>query len=339
MTESVPFILNLEYEDEEKEIINFKKQESKKKYKKLILIVIIIFILIILIFCIKLFDPIPEFKNYSSVSELNNISKDMYPKRLLIFVVTSNIYLSTRAVDVVKTWQRHANILNPNLGIYVVLSVENNIPSRYNIPTLDYKKIPSTNYEDLYIKVFDSWTNVWKKYGEEFDYFMKADDDLFINVEKLGKIFNNTIYDSNKIEYFGFRDPDTPMCWGGPGYILSKAALRTIYPNIEKCKKTFRTGEDIALWQCIEYSYKLTYNKQFKGCSNLYNMKGTEFLALSENDFNWNYWNRSNETFKLSYAYKDLNWSFNNVLTIHSTKPKENKEITMLNLEKVYGYN
>lgn len=340
MMENDPLVTNLDYEESEE---NFNNNKKTKKYRKKVIHIICILIIICIINTIIYLiyhiefkeDPIPELRNYASYKEINRIKSNKYPKKLLIFAVSSEIYLKTRVVDVVKTWQRTANILNPELGIHVILSIENEIPKLYNIPVLD--NISSSNYNELYIKVFNSWKEVWNKYGYEYDYFMKADDDVFINIEKLGNVFNNSNYNPNKIEYFGFRDPDTPMCWGGPGYILSRGTLRIIYPNIEKCKNMFRTGEDIALWECINYSYKLIYDKQFEGCRDLHGMNGTEFLPLSENDERWQYWNKPNKTFTLSWTGNDKNWSFSNIITVHSTKPKNNENITMSKLNKLYG--
>lgn len=341
MVEYIPLIEILDYEENEEKINKVKKKYIKKT--TFIVCLLIIFLTNVLSYRIykkyeyseEINNPIPEFKKYASSEELNKLKINKYPKKILIFVVSSETYLTTRTIDVVNTWQRTANILEPELGIYVVISVESDIPKLYKIPILD--NISPSNYNDLYVKVFDSWKEVWDKYGNDFDYFMKADDDLFVKVRNLSYIFNNTSYDPNKIEYFGFYENNGFMCWGGPGYILSKAAVSLIYPNIEYCKKNFQTAEDIALSQCIDYSYKLTYNKKFEGCKNVHGMNGTEFLSLSENDFNWKYWNKPNEQFTLSWTGNNKKWSFNNIITVHSTKPKDNKNITMTNLNKIYN--
>jgi hypothetical protein len=342
MVEYIPLITNLDYEENEEKINEIvKNNQNQKRYiRKSIFIVCLLIILITNVLSYLIYknyknNPIPEFKNYASSEELNMLKKNKYPKKLLIFVVSSEPYLTTRTIDVVNTWQRTANILEPELGIYVVISIESDIPKLYGIPMLD--NISPSNYNDLYIKVFDSWKEVWDKYGYEFDYFMKADDDLFVKIRKLSHAFNNISYDPNRIEYFGFYENNGFMCWGGPGYILSRAAVRLIYPNIEYCKKTFQTAEDISLSQCIDYSYKLIYNKQFEGCKNIHGMNGTEFLSLSENDFNWKYWNNPNEQFTLSWTGNNKEWSFKDIITVHSTKPKDNKNITMQNLNQIYN--
>ncbi|RHZ43608.1 hypothetical protein Glove_979g4 [Diversispora epigaea] len=202
---------------------------------------------------------------------------------------------------------KHANIINPNLGISVVLASDALVPEEYNIPTLDYKQIPSENYQNLSLKVFEIFKIVWKNYGSRYDYFMKADDDVFIKIEKLSKTFFNTnsdLYDSESIEYFGYPDPyQKLMCWGGPGYIISRGTLRLIYPYLEFCENEFHYGEDISLYQCIEYVTKLlNKTSEFKGCQHLHNQSG---------------------------------WNFGNAITVHSLKPGNN--ITMRDLEERYG--
>lgn len=227
-------------------------------------------------------DPLAELKCYGSKEEIESISKNKYPAKLLIFVVTTKSYLKSRGVEVICTWMKHANIISPNLGINVVLAIDTLVPEKYNIPTLDYKQIPSENYENLSLKVFEIFKIVWENYGSRYGYFMKADDDLFIKIEKLSKAFlgnNSNLYNSESIEYFGCPDPTQKigeqMCWGGPGYIISRETLRLIYPYINFCKNEFHYGEDIVLHKCIEYVTKLlNRTNEFKGCQDLHNQPG-----------------------------------------------------------------
>eukprot|EP01103_Thecamoeba_quadrilineata_P015360 TRINITY_DN4832_c0_g1_i1.p1 TRINITY_DN4832_c0_g1~~TRINITY_DN4832_c0_g1_i1.p1 ORF type:complete len:337 (+),score=-1.34 TRINITY_DN4832_c0_g1_i1:27-1037(+) len=277
---------------------------------------------------------------YASAKQVYDISKHEYPTRILIFVTTTPEYLHTRGVNVICTWMRHANILNPNLGIRVVLAVDSNIPQQFNIPTLNIKRIPSTNYKQLPQKVFAAFTQVWEEYGH-YDYFMKADDDVFINVEKLSKIFHTNPYlNPNNIEYFGYYEPglDIPLCWGGPGYIFSRATLGHLYPYIQECEDKFRISEDISVWQCLNHA--TSQNKaKFVGCQHLYNSTGTEFMHLYPFDKNWNYWNDSQQEFTLDHDHHNIKWGFGKAVTIHSVKPEATypTDINMFDLERFYG--
>jgi hypothetical protein len=243
----------------------------------------------------------------------SNISKDSllswyYSKNILIYIVTSDIYLNTRIKAINNTWKKYVDN-HPELGIKVIIVSE----SYGNIP------VPKTSYNDLYIKVFNTLSGVWETYND-YKYFMKADDDLFINVENLFAYFYNK--DGNDIEFLGFKDPYDKMCWGGPGYVLSNKALNMIYPYIQDCINIFQNPEDIAVSQCLQYAYSKEYNNNiFFGCQNIDN-----FININEQKI-WNHWNESNYIFSIPFSNK--NTSFNDIITLHPFKSEKEIYPTM----------
>jgi len=65
-------------------------------------------------------------------------------------------------------------------------------------------------------------------------WYMKADDDSYVNVKTILKILEG--YDSNEIHYIGkvipWEKDNHNYCAGGVGYILSNAAMKKLYPRL-----------------------------------------------------------------------------------------------------------
>ncbi|KRX92882.1 Chondroitin sulfate synthase 1 [Trichinella pseudospiralis] len=101
------------------------------------------------------------------------------------------------------------------------------------------------------------------KYGDHFDWFLRADDDLYVKVEKL-EAFLVQLNSSQPmiIGQTGFGKPfeqgklgldiNQPYCMGGPGVLLSREALRRTAPHVHLCLADFRsTHEDVELSRCV----------------------------------------------------------------------------------------
>ncbi|OXU25276.1 hypothetical protein TSAR_010871 [Trichomalopsis sarcophagae] len=105
--------------------------------------------------------------------------------------------------------------------------------------------------------------HMWTAYGERFEWFLRADDDLYVRMDRLEKLLRSV--DSRKPEYIGQAgrgnseefgllslEYDENFCMGGPGVIFSRETLRRIVPHIKYClANLYTTHEDVELGRCV----------------------------------------------------------------------------------------
>uniref|UniRef100_A0A673NJD8 Hexosyltransferase n=1 Tax=Sinocyclocheilus rhinocerous TaxID=307959 RepID=A0A673NJD8_9TELE len=100
-------------------------------------------------------------------------------------------------------------------------------------------------------------------YLDQFEWFMRADDDVYIKSEKLESFLRSL----NSSEAFflgqtgmGARDelgklalePGENFCMGGPGVIMSREVLRRMVPHIRQClQEMYTTHEDVEVGRCV----------------------------------------------------------------------------------------
>ena len=102
-------------------------------------------------------------------------------------------------------------------------------------------------------------------YLDQFEWFVRADDDVYIKGEKLSKFLASV--NSSEMYYIersgtgikeekgklGLSDGKT-YCMGGPGVIISRATLAKVAPNISYClKNPYTSHEDTELGRCINH--------------------------------------------------------------------------------------
>ncbi len=84
---------------------------------------------------------------------------------------------------------------------------------------------------------------------KDWDFFVKTDDDAFVNFKKLNSLLSNI--DSNKDFYGGYFPKDAakhPFAGGGPGIILTRSALLKCWNNLEDIINLHPEGpEDVLL--------------------------------------------------------------------------------------------
>lgn len=100
-------------------------------------------------------------------------------------------------------------------------------------------------------------------FGDKYKFFMRADDDVFVNVDKLNKFLAN-LNSSEPIfvgqtgvgndKEFGqlnlnFKEN---FCMGGPGVIMSSKTLSLFASNVQNClKNLYSTHEDVEIGRCV----------------------------------------------------------------------------------------
>ncbi|CAF0791765.1 unnamed protein product [Adineta steineri] len=194
-------------------------------------------------------------KNSISISPINIPRVSEKKQLILIAVMTSKGFLTTRAPTVMRTWAKKVP------GDVIFFSSEG---SKTNDSSINLVSLPSVT--DTYPpqkKSFLMMKYIYDHYLNKFEWFMRVDDDVYIRTDNLEKLLRSI--DNRKPYYIGQPGMGTKeeygklalgenenFCMGGPGIILSRETLSRFVPNIKKCLKNFYTyHEDVELGRCV----------------------------------------------------------------------------------------
>lgn len=177
---------------------------------------------------------------------------------LFVGVMTANRYLATRAAAVHNTWARRVP------GRVVFYSSETSVrpPGVADLPLV---RLPTV--DDSYPpqkKSFLMLQHMWDNYGATYEWFMRADDDVYVRTDRLAALLRSV--DSRKPVFIGQAgrgnqeefgllslEYDENFCMGGPGVIMSRETLSRVVPHIKHClKNLFTTHEDVELGRCVQ---------------------------------------------------------------------------------------
>ncbi|GFO35771.1 chondroitin sulfate synthase 1, partial [Plakobranchus ocellatus] len=187
---------------------------------------------------------------------LSSSSSLLLEKDNFIFVgiMTAKKFIDNRGLASHRTW---AGTIN---GQVMFFSSEGST-SAYNVPV-----VALPNVDDRYPpqkKSFMMLKYMHDHYLHKFEWFMRADDDVFIKGHKL-EAFLRSINSSQplfigqagtgKAEELGKLSlaPDENFCMGGPGMIFSRETLRRVAPHISYCLRNLYTShEDVEIGRCV----------------------------------------------------------------------------------------
>ncbi|XP_026809414.1 LOW QUALITY PROTEIN: chondroitin sulfate synthase 1-like [Rhopalosiphum maidis] len=177
---------------------------------------------------------------------------------LFVGVMTANRYLATRAAAVHSTWARRVP------GRVMFYSSETSVrpPGAADLPLV---RLPTV--DDSYPpqkKSFLMLQHMWDNYGSAYEWFMRADDDVYVRPDRLAALLRSV--DSRKPVFIGQAgrgnqeefgllslEYDENFCMGGPGVIMSRETLARVVPHIKHClKNLFTTHEDVELGRCVQ---------------------------------------------------------------------------------------
>lgn len=105
---------------------------------------------------------------------------------------------------------------------------------------------------------------LWEQYGDHFEWFLRADDDVYVRPDKLEKLLRSV--DSSKPQFIGQAgrgnqeefgllslEFDENFCMGGPGVLFSRETLARVAPHVKHClKNLYTTHEDVELGRCVQ---------------------------------------------------------------------------------------
>jgi len=160
-------------------------------------------------------------------------------KGVLVAVMTQCDYLSTRASAVHKTWASGVDQLLFFVG-------EDCEIEGSHLPLVRLAGVPDKVYPPL-LKAFAVLSYLYKEYVNQFQWFVRADDDVYINTPSLNVLLARM--DPSVPVYMGAsgagRTEDLARlalqpgrenyCLGGPGVFISRAALASVGPHLHNC--------------------------------------------------------------------------------------------------------
>ncbi|XP_066149870.1 chondroitin sulfate synthase 1 [Euwallacea fornicatus] len=173
---------------------------------------------------------------------------------LFVGVMTAEQYLTTRAKAVWDTWGKEVP------GNLLIFSSENSTSN-------DIPLVALSGIDDRYPpqkKSFTMLKYMHDNFIDQYEWFMRADDDLYVRTDKLEELLRAV--DSKKPFFIGQTgrgtkeerghlslDSDENFCMGGPGMIMSRETLKRIAPYIEECLvNLYTTHEDVEIGRCVK---------------------------------------------------------------------------------------
>ena len=178
---------------------------------------------------------------------------------LLIAVVTTNQYLTTRAEAVKETWTRVAAEVGVDVLFYTGEEASN--LSVGDIPIIHLRGVDDSYPPQK--KVFKMLQHAHVNYMDNYKWLLRADDDVYIRVKQLVN-FLSTI-DYQKLIYMGQPGMGKPedverlklfphehFCMGGPGVVFSGSLLTKLVHHLDYClQHVVSYNEDVKVGRCI----------------------------------------------------------------------------------------
>ncbi|XP_071844885.1 chondroitin sulfate synthase 1-like [Apostichopus japonicus] len=199
---------------------------------------------------------IPSGQNCSRVDSKSTVAS--VPSKNLIFVgvMTAAKFLPTRAVAVNRTW---AQTIPGQVTFFS--SGLSEVPAEWNLPLVSLQGV-----DDAYPpqkKSFMMLKYMHDNFIDKYEWFMRADDDVYIKGYKLEPFLRSL--NGTKRLYVGqvglgkteekgllHLKHGENYCMGGPGMIFSRETLKSIAPHISYClKNLWSVHEDVEVGRCV----------------------------------------------------------------------------------------
>lgn len=187
-------------------------------------------------------SPVPSSKSHKAL--------------LLVGVMSANKYLATRAQAISDTWAH-------TVPGKVLFFLSNNTDYKGKLPIRSLENVPDNAYPPQR-KSFEMLKYMHDHYIDEYEWFLRADDDVYVKGNKLEKFLRGL--DSRKIMYVGQPGKGIQReqgklglrhggyyCIGGVGVLFSGTALRKLVGHLNGCMKHVTTShEDTELGRCVQ---------------------------------------------------------------------------------------
>ncbi|XP_061669403.1 chondroitin sulfate synthase 1 isoform X1 [Syngnathoides biaculeatus] len=173
---------------------------------------------------------------------------------LFVGVMTAQKYLNSRAVAAHRTW---AQSIPGRVEFFSSEGSDTSAP----VPV-----VALSGVDDSYPpqkKSFMMLKYMHDHYLDKYEWFMRADDDVYVKGERL-ESFLRGLNSSAPVFLgqtgMGARDelgklalePGENFCMGGPGVIMSREVLRRVVPHVRQClREMYTTHEDVEVGRCV----------------------------------------------------------------------------------------
>lgn len=180
------------------------------------------------------------------------------PTRFLyVGVMTAKKYLRSRAVAAYNTWASSI----PGKVEFFSSEGSGTVHAPGPLPVVSLAGVDDSYPPQK--KSFMMLKYIHDHYLDKYEWFMRADDDVYIRGEKL-ELFLRSL-NSSKPLYIGQTglgmaeelgrlalEPGENFCMGGPGMIFSREVLRRMVPHIGTClREMYTTHEDVEVGRCV----------------------------------------------------------------------------------------
>jgi len=195
-----------------------------------------------------------KFPDPCSEEALGGHNRDPTKSLVFIGIMTANKYLKTRAPAVYQAWGRDIP------GKMAFFSASTAEPSS-QLPIIGLQGVDDSYPPQK--KSFMMLKYIHDHCIDKFEWFMRADDDVFIRGEKLENFLRSI--NSSKPQFIGQAglgnkeefgllslEYDENFCMGGPGMVFSRETLKRMIPNVKDClQNLYSTHEDVEVGRCV----------------------------------------------------------------------------------------
>ncbi|KAG1679324.1 Chondroitin sulfate synthase 1 [Nymphon striatum] len=203
-------------------------------------------------------DEVSSCPESSSSGEELRESKPIYNDNeenlMFVGVMTAAKFLDSRAAAVYDTWGK-------TVPGRIAFFTSQNSKTNSNIPI-----VPLEGVDDVYPpqkKSFLMLKYMHDHFLDDYEWFMRADDDLYVRTDLLANFLRSIRNDkvqfigqaglgsNESMEELGLESKDN-FCMGGPGMVFSKLTLKKVVPHIKEClQNLYTTHEDVEIGRCI----------------------------------------------------------------------------------------
>ena len=161
-------------------------------------------------------------------------------KTIFVGVMTSQLYLPTRAKALYDTWAGDVSMLVFFVGQDCFIP-----PDLSHLPIIKLQGVPDAIYPPLQ-KAFGVMKYMYEHFVNDYNWFIRADDDVYIRGKKLmdllhsmdqndlislGRAGEGRVQDLERLQLLKHER----YCMGGPGMIFSRGMMLALGPYLDLC--------------------------------------------------------------------------------------------------------
>jgi len=178
--------------------------------------------------------------------------------KVYVGVLTAKKYLPTRSKAVYETWGKQTDKINFFVGSE---GGDDNVKYSQNLPVIFLKGTSDVDYPPQK-KMFAMLKHICKYHINDFEWFLRADDDLYFRPDRFKQVVSKI--DSDKMLFMGqhgnghaeMRDKlgldGHNFCMGGPGVFLNQIAMKSLCPHLDECEANVASNEeDVEIGRCV----------------------------------------------------------------------------------------